>query len=307
MTHLEKLDYIPQNIDLMAGMDITGNIKHLFKTPSKVPGYMFLLCFQGTCSITVHLTQYTMKKGTLLILLPDLYFQVLEQSDDCKFIFAGFATELVRSSSLFSKSIEYTPFIFEKPVLQLDKKAFELMYSYIRIIIKAKNISNNILTQEQAALTFTQLILGLGNLIKNGKSVNQQYNRNQEIVKELVRTVVMNYHTERNVSFYADKMHLSPQHLSTTIKKITGKTLTDIISSFIINDAKAKLKSTEMTIQEIAYSLNFPDISCSWEYTVMDVETMAVSSSRRCFIIYEYLRFIVLSRIRTASGGTLGL
>ena len=266
MTHLEKLDYIPQNIDLMAGMDIRGNIKHLFKTPSKVPGYMFLLCFQGTCSITVHLTQYTMKKGTLLILLPDLYFQVLEQSDDCKFIFAGFATELVRSSSLFSKSIEYTPFIFEKPVLQLDKKAFELMYSYIRIIIKAKNISNNILTQEQAALTFTQLILGLGNLIKNGKSVNQQYNRNQEIVKELVRTVVMNYHTERNVSFYADKMHLSPQHLSTTIKKITGKTLTDIISSFIINDAKAKLKSTEMTIQEIAYSLNFPDISFFGKY-----------------------------------------
>lgn len=266
MTHLEKLDYIPQNIDLMAGMDITGNIKRLFKTPSKVPGYMFLLCFQGTCSITVHLTQYTMKKGTLLILLPDLYFQILEQSDDCKFIFAGFATELVRSSSLFSKSIEYTPFIFEKPVLQLDKKAFDLMYSYLRIIIKAKNISNNIVTQEQAALTFTQLILGLGNLIKNGKSVNQQYNRNQEIVKELVRTVVMNYHTERNVSFYADKMHLSPQHLSTTIKKITGKTLTDIISSFIINDAKAKLKSTEMTIQEIAYSLNFPDISFFGKY-----------------------------------------
>ena len=29
MTHLEKLDYIPQNIDLMAGMDITGNIKIL--------------------------------------------------------------------------------------------------------------------------------------------------------------------------------------------------------------------------------------------------------------------------------------
>ena len=266
MTHLEKLDYIPQNIDLMAGMDITGNIKHLFKTPSKVPGYMFLLCFQGTCSITVHLTQYTMKKGTLLILLPDLYFQILEQSDDCKFIFAGFATELVRSSSLFSKSIEYTPFIFEKAVLQLDKKAFDLMYSYLRIIIKAKNISNNIVTQEQAALTFTQLILGLGNLIKNGKSVNQQYNRNQEIVKELVKTVVMNYHTERNVSFYADKMHLSPQHLSTTIKKITGKTLTDIISSFIINDAKAKLKSTEMTIQEIAYSLNFPDISFFGKY-----------------------------------------
>lgn len=266
MTHLEKLNNIPQNIDLMAGIDMSGNLKHLFKSPSKVPGYMFLLCFQGTCSITVHLTQYAMKKGTLLILLPDLYFQILEQSEDCRFIFAGFATELVRSSSLFSKSIEYTPFIFEKPVMQLDKKGSGLIYDYIRVIIKARSVACCNITQEQSALTFTQMILGLGNLIKNGKSVNQQYNRNQEIVKELVRTVVMNYHTERNVSFYAEKMHLSPQHLSTTIKKITGKTLTDIISSFIINDAKAKLKSTEMTIQEIAYSLNFPDISFFGKY-----------------------------------------
>lgn len=266
MTHLEKLNYIPQNIDMMAGIDLSGNIRDLFKSPSKVPGYMFLLCFQGNCSITVHLTQYTMKKGSLLILLPDLYFQVLEQSEDCRFIFAAFASELVRSSTLFSKSIEYTPFIFDKPVMQLDKKSSGLMYDYLRVIIKAKNVSNSLITQEQSAMTFTQLILGLGNLIKNGKSVNQQYNRNQEIVKELVRIVVMNYHTERNVGFYADKMHLSPQHLSTTIKKITGKTLTDIISSFIINDAKAKLKSTEMTIQEIAYSLNFPDISFFGKY-----------------------------------------
>ena len=57
------------------------------------------------------------------------------------------------------------------------------------------------------------------------------------------------------------KCTLSPQHLSTTIKKTTGKTLTDIISTFVIRDAQAKLRSTELTIQEIAYSLNFPDIS----------------------------------------------
>ena len=48
-----------------------------------------------------------------------------------------------------------------------------------------------------------------------------------------------------------------PKHLSTTVKKVTGKTLTDILSSFIIRDAQAKLRSTDMTVQEIAYSLKF--------------------------------------------------
>ena len=91
--------------------------------------------------------------------------------------------------------------------------------------------------------------------------IRPRYNRNQEIVKELLRIIVQYYKTERNVSFYAEKLHLSPQHLSTTVKKVTGKTLTDILSSFIIRDAQAKLRSTDMTVQEIAYSLNFSDIS----------------------------------------------
>ncbi len=55
-------------------------------------------------------------------------------------------------------------------------------------------------------------------------------------------------------------------HLSTTVNKITGKTVTDIIAKLVITDAEAKLKSTDLTIQEIAYSLNFPDISFFGKY-----------------------------------------
>lgn len=61
-------------------------------------------------------------------------------------------------------------------------------------------------------------------------------------------------------------LHISPQHLSTTVNKITGKTVTDIIAKLVITDAEAKLKSTDLTIQEIAYSLNFPDISFFGKY-----------------------------------------
>ena len=50
------------------------------------------------------------------------------------------------------------------------------------------------------------------------------------------------------------------------VNKITGKTVTDIIAKLVITDAEAKLKSTDLTIQEIAYSLNFPDISFFGKY-----------------------------------------
>ena len=104
----------------------------------------------------------------------------------------------------------------------------------------------------QASLSFTQIILGLRKTIIPQVETNSRYSRNHEIVRELLRMAVQNYRNERNVSFYADKLHLSPQHLSTTVKKVTGKTLTEIISTLVIHDAQAKLRSSEMTIQEIA-------------------------------------------------------
>ena len=72
--------------------------------------------------------------------------------------------------------------------------------------------------------------------------------------------------TERRAQFYAAKLGISLQHLSTTIKQVTGKNVLDLIAHVVIIDIKAKLKSTDMTIQEIAYSLNFPSASFFGKY-----------------------------------------
>ena len=66
--------------------------------------------------------------------------------------------------------------------------------------------------------------------------------------------------------FYADKLGISLQHLSTTVRQVTGKSVLDTIAYIVIMDAKAKLKGTNMTIQEIAYSLNFPSASFFGKY-----------------------------------------
>lgn len=134
-------------------------------------------------------------------------------------------------------------------------------------IIRTTRLKQELLNDMQIGLLYTQLLITAYNAnAANTPGKTNHYNRNQEIVKELVRYIIQYYKKERNVAFYADKMHLSPQHLSTTVKKVTNKTLTDLISSFIIRDAQAKLRSTEMTIQEIAYSLNFSDISFFGKY-----------------------------------------
>ncbi len=267
MKELEKLTLIPEGLKMTAGIDICGNFRQLFRHPTPSPGCIFLLCTQGNCTLTIHLTRYSMTANSIAVIYPEIYFQINEQSEDCRFFFVGFSKDLVRSAHLFSQTIKYTPYIIESPVLQLSGKVSEVLRDSIKVIIKSLRI-DNFMDEMQINLAYSQLILHIGALYEGNapEKKSPRYSRNQEIVKELVRLVILYYKTERNVSFYAEKMHLSPQHLSTTIKKITGKTLTDIISSFIIHDAQAKLRSTEMTIQEIAYSLNFTDISFFGKY-----------------------------------------
>lgn len=73
---------------------------------------------------------------------------------------------------------------------------------------------------------------------------------------------VRQYHTkERSINFYADKLCLTPKYLSSVIKNYTGKVAHDWINEFVIEKAKALLKSSNLTIQQISDELNFPNQS----------------------------------------------
>ena len=263
MKRFDKLDLLPEGQDMVAGIDMTNGFGRLFQVSAPSPGCIFLLCMRGSCRVKIHLTHYDLKQGSLAIVFPGVFFQLLEQSKDCRFIFVGFSKKLIEGAKLFSYTVEYTPYILERPVIEMRKETYELFRDSIRLLIRRQKIKEE-MGEMQISLIYTQLLLSLGGVYKKrGDDDSPRYNRNQEIV---LRIIVQYYKTERNVSFYAEKLHLSPQHLSTTVKKVTGKTLTDILSSFIIRDAQAKLRSTDMTVQEIAYSLNFSDISFFGKY-----------------------------------------
>lgn len=57
--------------------------------------------------------------------------------------------------------------------------------------------------------------------------------------------------------FYDKKLCLTPKYLSSTIKEVSGKLAGDWIDNYVIIEAKALLISTNLTVQEICYELNF--------------------------------------------------
>ena len=59
------------------------------------------------------------------------------------------------------------------------------------------------------------------------------------------------------VSYFASRLHLSPNYLSDLLQKFTGKTTLEHIHLELVERAKTLLWSTEATISEIAYQLGF--------------------------------------------------
>lgn len=75
------------------------------------------------------------------------------------------------------------------------------------------------------------------------------------------------YHTkERSLQFYADRMFLTPKYVSGMIKSYSGKGALEWINSYVVLEAKMMLRYTDMSVQEVAYALNFPTQSAFGKY-----------------------------------------
>lgn len=60
-----------------------------------------------------------------------------------------------------------------------------------------------------------------------------------------------------SVRFIAKELHVSPKYLSTLLKVLTGQNTQQHIHNKLIDKAKTKLSTTNLTVSEIAYELGF--------------------------------------------------
>ncbi|MCR5077523.1 MAG: helix-turn-helix domain-containing protein [Prevotella sp.] len=64
---------------------------------------------------------------------------------------------------------------------------------------------------------------------------------------------------EHKIAFYADRLALSPNYLNAIIKEVSGQTMMEWINSYLIDEARAALTQSRMTIEQVSASLHFPN------------------------------------------------
>ena len=67
--------------------------------------------------------------------------------------------------------------------------------------------------------------------------------------------------TERDVSYYAERLNVSPKYLSATIKRVTGHSVTSYIDRHTIPILKDYLNDERLSLTQIADLMNFTSLS----------------------------------------------
>ena len=216
-------------------------------------------CKEGTMKFNLGLKNKEMSKNQIYVILPDQIIQTTEVSSDFKAGFMVLKRNFFNSQNHFIETINLHNSLIQQSCFTLSEKE---MQEYIRIfkMIQEKmedkpNIYRLQIIQNYFQITFYNLY----NLIANHKNDHQEATRNNElqIYERFMKCVEEHYRQEHSVKFYADKICLTPKYLSSIIYKISGKHASDWIHEYILLEAKALLKSSNMNLKNISDVLHF--------------------------------------------------
>ena len=244
---------------------VTEQILGFYKQTCRLKAGIFALCVSGTLKASINLKEYTLQPGDLVTLIPGSIIQFCEETDAVQLSFIGFSSSFMEGVNLIQSTTDNVTTIYEHPVLPLDIKKTQQLNDFLklleRIVMEEGKINPEIVKH-----ILQGLMIGIGDLYRGKQWPNQTLTRSDEIQKKFLGLVMKHYTSNRQTSFYASHLSISPQHLCMIVKQKTGRSVSDIIADMVIMDAKSQLKSTDLTIQEISYSLNYPNVSFFGKY-----------------------------------------
>ncbi|WNI38072.1 helix-turn-helix domain-containing protein [Chryseobacterium sp. SG20098] len=149
--------------------------------------------------------------------------------------------------------------IYLNPGVELSEENFNYILELFNHIKKEESEKHPF--SESIIKTYIQLILAIGSKqkssIENSIISNEKLpNKNAAEFQKLLETY---FKTEKELSFYSDKLNITNSTLSKAVKKEFAKTPTQLINERIILESKKLLHLTYRSVKEIASELGFAD------------------------------------------------
>lgn len=233
-----------QLLMVMSAIQFGKNFMHDGQ-PYRVEDGRVLRIISGNAQIIVNMKPYRLSAGTMLVFPADSIMEIEEKDEE--FDFQIFSFRNLPDEVVFK----------ECTVFHLSEDDWNLMGEYYQLLRHTLNRQplslKSIRSLQTALMAELHTIIKKGNEDKNCKTAG----RKETIFHHFANLVNQYADKEHNIAFYADRLCVTPNHLGTTIREVSGMTVQDWIHRRIIQQAKLLLMYSDMPVSEISEQLNF--------------------------------------------------
>ena len=261
-----SVDYVSQQLDTHAikNFIISDTDKKvpafLLEYPHTLDGIAFSICVRGCARFKLNMLEVVVEPGTIVTILPNSIIEPVEKSADFFLEALLFSFDFISDLRLPS-DFNIVEKIEQNPCLHVSQKEIDNLLKFHSFIVEQYNRREHPNRQIIAKCLLFALIAEIGTLYSTVERDVEKKTHAEKMTSRFYTLLRKHYKEERNISFYADKMCMSPKYLTSTIKMLTGKSVMMWIHEAVISIAKVELKSSDKTVLQISDELNFADAS----------------------------------------------
>ena len=251
-------NFAPMKVDFLYSTDFLA-----MNAPELSHTCMHLLCTAGEGSFVFNERCYHIVKNDLVVIpMPARVSNIAAHADMQVEWFAAdykFLQNLLPSNNY---SIGGSISLNQDPVIRLtDEQASHLLADFHRLRDRMDDRHLLFYRELMGSLCLT-MMYDIFEPHAQRDTTDTHSDRTAYIVKQLMALLSTGIsRTERDVSYYAERLNVSPKHLSATIKRVTGHNVTSYIDRHTVPILKDYLSDERLSLTQIAELMNFASLS----------------------------------------------
>ena len=161
------------------------------------------------------------------------------------------------------------------PVVHLKGDDIKLCDTYFQLLRDRMKFSTSVLTPDIVRMLFGTILLEMLSIMRrNSEQVAEEVQHEdinsslhkKRIIDDFMRLVEESDGRIRRVDEFASQLNVTPKYLSTILKEVMNRRPSNYIQLYTLKAIERRLRFTDMTMQEIANDLNFPNPSFFGKY-----------------------------------------
>ena len=248
-------------IDYVKSMVLPGEAKRL-------GCFVFAFCDKGSVSYDIDTIPQRVDAGHCIIMSVGQVISNIKLSDDCEgrtvFMSQQYAQEVLTGMHDLSSI-----FLFSRlhPVFSMDRQEARSILGFYLLIRQKISETTHRFRKDTVKALIQAFLYDAGNIFwKVFNNEDEKNTRNEEIFMQFIELVEKHFTTERRVTWYALQMHITPKYLSETIRKVSRQTPGEWIDSYVMLELRVLLRTSPLSIKEIAEQMHFPNQSFLGKY-----------------------------------------